>query len=70
MDVRYEVGTGEGRVRCYGAEEALDEVMRRPEEQAYDYALHRHVTVEELQERVEAQYAAEAEAEEAASPAP
>lgn len=69
MDVRYEVGFGQDRVRCYGAEEALDEVTRRPELQAYDYVEKRHVTVEELQARVDAALEAEADAEES-YPAP
>lgn len=70
MDVRYEVGTGEGRVRCYGAEEALDEVMRRPDEQAYDYVQQRYVTVEELEQRVQAELDAESEHEESSLPSP
>lgn len=70
MDVRYEVGSGEGRVRCYGAEEALEELRRRPEEQAYDYVEHRYVAIEELEQRVQAELDAEAEYEESRSPSP
>lgn len=70
MDVRYEVGTGEGRVRCYGSEEALEEVMRRPDEQAYDYVEKRYVTVQELEQRVQAELDAAAEHEESRSPSP
>ncbi len=70
MDVRYEVGSGEGRVRCYGAEEALDEVTQRPDLQAYDYVEHRYLSLEELQRRVEAEIEADAEAEASASPTP
>lgn len=70
MDVRYQVGSGEDKVRCYGPEEALEEVQRRPDLQAYDYVEQRHVTVEELEERVQAALDAEAEHEESSSPRP
>jgi len=70
MDVRYQVGTGEGKVKCYSHEEALEEVTRRPDEQAYDHVDQRYVTVEELQERVQAALDAEAEEEEAPAPRP
>lgn len=70
MDVRYEVGFGETRVRCYGAEEALEEVNARPGTEAYDFFEQRYVGAEELERRVQAALDAEAEADEAPSLAP
>ena len=68
MDVRYEVGFGADRIRCYGPEEALEEVTSRPEAQAWDYAEGRFVTVAELEERVQAALDAEADYVESMAP--
>ncbi len=70
MDVRYEVGFGADRIRCYGPQEALEEITRRPEAQAWDYVDGRFVTVEELEERVQAGLDAEADYAESMSMTP